>query len=360
MPTVNLATNYADKIGARYFRKSVVAELSLPQSGISFDGSKTVVVTTPRTVPLGDYKRHGVWRFGDVDEVGNDIQKFTVEFDKSWTGTFDKGNQADSKAIEEAAAKFLSIQMDNETTPFVDQLALYRWAHDAGMVVEASGELTQEDVLDMISFADVSMSDNRVPNENRSLIIGWQLYHKVRMAEVLTGADSLSADAVRKGDVGDLFGMRVRCVPTSYLPAGCRFLILQRDAAFVVEKIKEARVHTDAPGISGSLCEGRIYTDAFVREEKSNGVLAFVDPGQKLATPTASITGSSATLTNVPSGAVALYTTDGSDPRYSATAQPYSADVTLADGDTFRAAYKPVRAAGETPDTKFTSDVYGD
>ena len=357
MAVINLATNHAEQIGKRYVRKSVVADISLPSSNIKFDGSKTVVVSTPRTVALGHYQRTGTSRYGAVVDAGNDIQAFTVGFDEAWTAAFDKGNKTDSTAIKKAAAEFMNLQMDERVVPFIDKMALYRIAHEAGIVSEAAAAPTAATILEMISQADVAMSNALVPTENRTLVMGWSMYHNVRLNEKILAVDKLGEDAIRKGDCGSLFGMNVRCVPDSYLPSGVYFMILQRDAAFIAQKIKEAKVHLDPPGISGDLFEGRIYCDAFVREEKSAGVYVYVESGKQFAQPEASVTGTSCVISNVPGDCIALYTLDGSDPRYSATAMTYSAAVTAASGDTFRCCFRPVRAANETPETLFTSAV---
>ena len=36
--------------------------------------------------------------------------------------------------------------------------------------------------------------------------------------------------------------------------------------------LAEYKIHTDAPGISGSLVEGRVYYDAFVLDNKKDAI----------------------------------------------------------------------------------------
>ena len=55
------------------------------------------------------------------------------------------------------------------------------------------------------------------------------------------------------------------------------------------------------------------------------------------ALPTLSVADGSATLSCTTSGASIRYTVDGSDPRYSKSAQSYTAAVTLAEGRSIRA-----------------------
>lgn len=358
MAVINLATNYADKIGQRYIQKSVIADISLPQSDINFDGSKTVVVTTPRTVPLNDYRRSGTWRYGEVNDVGNDVQAFTLGFDKAFTTTFDKGNKSDSKAITKAAAQFLTYQLDEEVTPTIDKTALYRIAHDAGRVFTTAEAPSEANILSLVNSGSIQMSNDSVATADRVLIMGWSMYGFCRLNNAILGVDKMGEAALAKGDVGELFGMKVRCVPDAYMPSNAYFMIIQKQAAFVAQKIQEAKVHTDPPGISGDLIEGRYYFDAFVRAEKCNGVYVLAKDAQQFATPAPTVSGKTFTIASVPSGGQALYTLDGSDPRYSKTAQVYSSAVTASAGDTFKAAITPVRAVNETPSTLFSSDVY--
>ena len=65
----------------------------------------------------------------------------------------------------------------------------------------------------------------------------------------------------------------MRVVPDSYLDANCNFLIVNKTSAIAPVKIKDYKIHTDPPGVSGNLVEFRMYHDCFVLDTRAKGVL---------------------------------------------------------------------------------------
>lgn len=345
---INLAENYSQTIGEYYYLKTRVADALMSSKDIQFDGSRKVTVVTPNTVPLTDYKRSGQNRYGTPADIGDSAQEFEMEFDRSFTGVFDKGNQKDSKAYEKSAASFLKRELNEQVYPEVDKNAMYRIAHAAGQVVADNTTITKSNVLEILSAAQTAIFNKCYDDADTNLFIPASLYGLVRIAPDFLNLQELGIKAVSNGHVGDLFSMHVIKIPDSYMPANAKFLVSKKDAAFVVNKLQDAKAHIDPPGYSGSLMEGRVYYDAFVRAEKANGVYVFVNASAQVAAPTLSVTGKAVTISNsAASGVQWYYTTDGSDPRYSKTRLAYSAAVTCQSGDTFKAAGIPTRARGK-------------
>lgn len=349
MAVVNLATRYADTVSELYCQESIIKNITLDNSEISFDGSRDIVLQTVETMPLTDYTRSGTSRYGTAEEIGNTQQKLTMTEDKSYTGTIDKGNMKDNKAMERAGAKVLNQQMKRVVIPYMDKYALKKFAFDAGTIATCQSALTQDTIIEALSDADVAMSNAGVPATDRTLLIGHSLFAKARLNLMVSGSDSLATEAIKKGDAGELMGFKVRRVPDSYLPTGVQFIALHKEAALFAEKIQDAKVHSDAPGISGSLFEGRHYFGAFVRANKCEGVYVLCLSANALAAPSISLSGASATVTASSGASETWYTTDGSDPRYSITAKVYSSPVTLEKGQTIRVCCKA--------DKKLTSSV---
>ena len=88
-------------------------------------------------------------------------------------------------------------------------------------------------------------------------------------------------------------------------------------------------------GYSGPVVQGVTYYDSFVLGAKGDGV-AVCGNAAVLAAPGLSISGHAVTIATA-AGVVFKYTTDGTNPRYSTTAQTYTAPVTLTAGQTLRA-----------------------
>ena len=76
----------------------------------------------------------------------------------------------------------------------------------------------------------------------------------------------------KTGQIGRADGIEIVMVAGNRLPAGADFLLVHKDAVIAPRQLQEYKIHTDPPGISGTLCEGRALYDCFVLDEKSDGV----------------------------------------------------------------------------------------
>ena len=106
-------------------------------------------------------------------------------------------------------------------------------------------------------------------------------------------------------------------MPDDLLPDKVNFLLVHKESFTSPAQIDEMKVHVDAPGISGQLVEGRYLYDTFVVGAKAKGIYADVAVATAAAPVITASTGSIAVL----EAHNAKYTLDGSDPRYSVTAQ---------------------------------------
>ena len=83
----------------------------------------------------------------------------------------------------------------------------------------------------------------------------------------------MAQDMLVNGSVGMVDGVNIVPVPSSYLPANVELLIVHKSAMVSPFKLSEYKTHIDPPGINGALVEGRIYYDAFVLNNKKNGIV---------------------------------------------------------------------------------------
>ena len=77
-----------------------------------------------------------------------------------------------------------------------------------------------------------------------------------------------------KGVVGEIDGVPVIKVPSSYLPVNCEFIIAHPSTTINPKKLTDYKIHRDPPGINGNLVEGRVRYDTFVLEGKKDGIFA--------------------------------------------------------------------------------------
>ena len=337
--TINLAEKYSDKVQERFYQDSLTQSSFSKDLDMEFVGVRTVKVYDPDVAPLNDYTRSGSNRYGTPKELTDNIYEFQMKQDKAFTYTIDKGNAKEQFNIKTAATT-LKRQMRLVVTPFIDKYRFNLWATKAGLHTALSAAPTKSTIAGMIMDATCALDDKFVPQEGRTLYIRNDMYKHLKLCDEYVKLEGIGTKALVKGVVGEFDGMPVKKVPSSYLPADVYFMIVFKNAAISPMKLNDYKIHTDPPGISGDLVEGRVMFDAFVKPTKADGIYVACKTGTVAADPTIVIASNSATITSETTEAVILYTTDGSDPRFSDTAKTYSASSkpTLASGETIRAA----------------------
>lgn len=333
--TINLATKYASAAQERFYKDSITQDAFAKDLDMEFTGVRTVKVYDVDVAPLNDYTRSGANRYGTPQELTDNLQEFIMTQDKAFTFTIDKGNAKEQFNVKQAGTS-LKRQMREVVTPFIDKYRMKKWAESAGIIASISSAPTKSTIGGMIMDGTVALDDALVPTDGRTLYVTSAMYKLLKLCDEFTGSDGLTTKAVGKGVVGEFDGMPVKKVPGSYMPYGAYFMIVTKGAAISPMKLNDYKIHTDPPGISGDLVEGRIIFDAFVKGTKAMGIYVAAPNTAVSAAITVTITTHQATITG--SGTV-KYTTDGSDPRYSTTAQVYNSGTkpTTKKGDVVRA-----------------------
>lgn len=316
---INLATKYSDKIASMYTVGSLVADKTSKEW--DFSGVKSVKIYTPQTVEPTDYSRFGSSRYGMPTEMGDIVQELSMSQDKSFSLIIDKGNNTE-QALVKNAGKMLKLQTNERMVPMVDKYALAKFAKYAGKSAYIT-KPTKSTIVGAIGDAAAHLDDGCVPGADRYVYLTGEMYNYLRQSSEFCGLENLGQKALAKGIVGEVFGMKIVKVPKSYMPEGVYFIVTHKNAVVVPYKIRDAKVHSDPPGISGALLEGRSNYDAFVVGARSVGVYAAADTKYEVKAPV--IEKSSGNVTISATGDI-YYTTDGSDPRYSTNAVKYSTE----------------------------------
>ena len=315
---INLAVKYSDKIASMYTIGSLVADKTSKEW--DFSGVRSVKIYTPQTVEPVDYLRSGTSRYGAPAEMADVVQELSMSQDKSFSLIIDKGNNSE-QALTKNAGKMLKLQTNERMVPMVDKYALGQFSKFAGTAKYVT-KPTKATIIADIGDACAVLDDACVPMADRYLYITGEMYNLLRQTGEFLGIDSLGEKALAKGIVGEVFGMKVVKVPSSYMPAGVYFIVTHKEAVIVPYKIRDAKVHKDPPGISGALLEGRSNFDAFVIGARCLGVYAAIDSSKAVAAPEISVSSGKVSIT---ASGDAYYTTDGTDPRYSDSAVKYGA-----------------------------------
>ena len=328
---INLHEKYSAKIAERFKVDSFIAGNT--SNDYSFDGVKSLNVSTIKTIPVTKYTRNGKERFGQITEVEDTVQTLTMTQEPAWTASIDEGNASDQQYIKKAG-KVMKMQSDEVTTPMADKYALNVFANNAGQVVELSAAPTKTTIVEKIFEASTALDNALVPQTGRILYITSTGYNMVRLSPEFIGVEKLAGRILSKGQVGEIADMKVVKIPDNYMPAHVHFMITHKKSVLMPFKLKTARILSEVVGINGRVLEWYSYYDAFVIGAKANGVYVAAEKGNVTAAPTVAISSGKATITGT--GTV-YYTTDGSDPRYSRTAKVYSAAVPVVSGETVSA-----------------------
>ncbi len=306
-----------------------------------FDGVNTVKIYTIDTVGVNDYNRSASGnRFGNIKELGDAVQTLVLTQDKALEPfSIDKGNAQEQFNVKHCAQQ-LKANWDNVVIPLIDKYRIKKWADGAGLGVINATALTKSNIIEAIMECNALMSNKRCPKRNKALFIGESLYVKCKLASEVTAIDSLGEKSIVNGAVGTIDNTYVVPVPDDYLPAGVNFIIKWKDASVDPMTLKTMRVQTDPLGIDGNVGECRFIHDSFVLDTKINGICVHAKEGM-CAAPTGdngTTAGGKVTLNCATGGATIKYTTDGSNPKTSATAVTYSAAFTTpASGSVVRA-----------------------
>lgn len=332
--TINLGVKHQKQIQQQFTIGSLLQ--GRLENDIDFVGAKTVRVHTINTAPMQNYDRTKTAnRYGTPEEVGDSVQELFMTQDKSFTSTIDKGNNLE-QAINKAG-KFLRVQLDEQVIPMMDAYGFKMLAHKAGKISASATALDKTNVLTRMNAARSYMLNKRVPQKGRTWFMRSEVYDALCQCESFINLESLGGKTVATGQVGELFGAPVVEVPQDLMPQGVNFMLVHKSAASSPSKISDTKVHIDPPGISGSLIEGRFYWDTFVFGAKADGVYADIDTSTGVSVlAKLTVNASTGAITGVTGGAVVKFTTDGSNPRYSFSAQTGTAPV-CKKGDTVRA-----------------------
>lgn len=264
-----MAINYAVKHAPQIDERFSAASITEPAVNKDYDfiGAKTVVVHSVPTVPMNDYQRSGASRYGTPAELEDAVQELTLSQDKAFTFTVDKGNEADDPALN--AGKALDRQITEVIAPMVDRYRLSVMAVRAGGA--AYGATTKANAYETFLDLNGMLNDANAPAEGRLAYVSTAYYKLLRLDSSFVRSGDLAQSMLISGQLGEVDGVRI--LPgRGRLPDGVDLLITHPVATTAPHKISEYRIHEDAPGISGSLVEGRDYFDAFVLNNKRGAI----------------------------------------------------------------------------------------
>jgi hypothetical protein len=286
--TVNLASKFVEIIDAIYKRESLTARMDALTRPVDFSAANEVKVMKLSTVGLGTYSRSAGYPAGDITATWETL---TLSTERGRAFSLDRMDNEESLGL--VLGNLISEWMRVHVAPELDAYRFAAYATGAGNYVAASATLsTASQVLAAIDAAMAELDADEVPSEGRLLYISTPLYHLLKASVTRT----LSTETGVDRRVFTLDDMTVIPVPQARfytavdLNAGAtssvggfakgatakdlNFLILHPSAVLQPVKLNQVKYFSpDTNQISdGHLWQYRLYHDAFVYDNRANGI----------------------------------------------------------------------------------------
>lgn len=274
---VNYAEKYSPNVDERFKLGSLTA--GIVNNDYDWIGVSTVKVYSIPTVAMNNYSLTGQSRYGTPTELGNEEQEMTITQDRSFTFTIDRKSYDDTMMTMEAG-RALRRQIDEVVIPEVDTYRIEKLVSgaDTSHVLKTTA-VTADNAYEMFLSVQEILDDAKVPQGGRVCLCTPGYYKLLKLDDNFIKKGDMAQEIALTGLVGEVDGVPVVKAPTSYFPENTNFVITNPLVMPAPVKLTEYKIHTDAPGISGWLVEGRIRYDAFVLSQKKNAIGVSQNPG---------------------------------------------------------------------------------
>jgi N4-gp56 family major capsid protein len=273
---VNLASKYSAKVDERFKLKSLTE--SVVHQEYEWEGVNSIKVYSIPTVAMGTYTRTGLSRYGTPAELDDTVATYTLSRDRSFTFAIDRGNKMDSMGVREAG-KALARQNDEVIVPEIDtyRLAAYVTAAAANGGRPTAANITASNAYASFLTSNAYLDENKIPQGGRVSFVTPTFYNFLKLDPTFLKASDIGQQMLINGQVGEVDGVKIVKVPSTYFPAKTPFIITHKSVMCAPKKLEDYKTHDNPPGINGWLCEGRIIYDAFVMDSKKKGVYAWLE-----------------------------------------------------------------------------------
>ena len=285
--SISLVTKFQPYVDEKFSTESKTSLVT--NKDFDWTGAHTVKVYKVSTANMNDYDRAGAGieitsevdgetvtqtvfpsRFGPIQGLNATTEEFTLNKDRAFTFAVDKlDNDETLQAVEAASA--LERQLREIVIPEIDAYVYNVLCTNAGTKPEAI-VLTADNIMDNIMAANNELDNAEVPETERVLIVTPATYLLMKKSNDIVMETEIGQDMRLKGVIANLDGALVVKVPANRLPENFGFMLVHHCACVAPKKLEDYRIHTDPPGISGDLVEGRVCYDAFVLDNKVKAI----------------------------------------------------------------------------------------
>lgn len=265
---INLATKFSPKVDERFTAESKTSLVT--NKDYDFIGAHSIKIYSVGVAEMNNYGRNqdGTSRYGTPKDLATDVQEVSMEKDRSFTFVIDKMDEDETLGALNAG-KALARQLSEVVIPEVDTYTYKKMADNAGTT---KNETITNNAYEAIVEGNETLDENKVPVEGRVVTCPPSFYSKLKKDTKAVLETEIGQNMRIKGVIANMDGDTIQKVPSSLLPTGTNFLLAHPIATTQAIKLADYKIHTDAPGVSGALVEGRIYYTAFVRNNKKKAI----------------------------------------------------------------------------------------
>lgn len=270
---INLVSKFSPLVDEKFAMESKTS--LVVNKDYDFIGAKSIKIYSVGVAPMNDYGRNttGTSRYGEVNDLSNEIQEVSMEKDRSFTFAIDKMDEDETLGALNAGSA-LARQLREVVIPEVDKYTFGKIAAGAGKTTTET--ITAENAYTSILAGTEYFDEKMVPTDGRVLTCTPAFYTKLKQDKNAVLETEIGQGMRVKGVVSNMDGVIVQKVPSSFLPENQNFILSHRVATTQAIKLAEYKINTQPQGISGSLVEGRIYYTAFVRNNKRDAIYSSV------------------------------------------------------------------------------------
>lgn len=250
-------TNYAEKFSTVVDERFRLGSLTSGLSNDSYEwlGVETVKVFSIPVAAMNNYSLTGSSRYGTPAELENAVQELKVTQDRSFTFTIDRKSHDDTMMVMEAG-RALRRQIDEVCTPEIDTyriaalVAGCKAAH-----VHNSTDPSAANAYALFLAAQEDLDNAKVPQGGRFAIVSPAFLNFLKQNDCFIKESDMSQRIMINGIVGEVDGVYIIKVPSSYLPAGIHCIVSNRMVMPAPVKLQDYKIHQDPPGINGWLVD---------------------------------------------------------------------------------------------------------
>lgn len=273
---INLASKFSPVVDERF---EVESKTSLViNKDYDFVGVKTLKIYSVGTAEMNDYGRNtsigngegNVYsRYGLIHDLSTDVQEVQMEKDRSFTFVIDKMDEDETLGALNAGTA-LARQLREVVIPEVDKYTYAKISAGAGNTKTET--ITSDNAYDSIVAGNEALDEAKAPADGRVVVCTPAFYSNLKKDKNAVLETEIGQDMRIKGVIANMDGVAIQKVVSSLLPENTNFILTHKVATTQAIKLAEYKTHNDAPGVSGTLVEGRIYYTAFVRNNKRNAI----------------------------------------------------------------------------------------